>query len=434
MSSSPIPNSPTRSRRLEARAVPHRSRLRRPWRLLAWGLIGGLAGGGAAAHTDARQAMTQSEGGHWSAAVALTTLDATADLPSRVLPAVLLQGGSGMDRRGGQLEHGVVEASWRGSAQWAVALALGRHGSEPAHTESAWVRYTPHGFGGPWQIDAGRQRPDLGAVITPAGHFDRFTLMPLAKQAALGGDWVDDGVQAAYQHDSARARVRLQAGLWRASVFPGAPQGSLAVTAQPGVQWHDPSGAWAADAFWAHFEPRARGALIATTGGGHVHGALDCGAGLSQRVCFDGRSEVLGASVRWQSALQPLRLEAAGLLRHEPGQLESMNGQARYRGRQGGVWAEVGWAWRQGLETAWRVEGVQASQWLQGSGASVLAREAGFAAYQPVRRLTWVLAHRPVPEMSVSFEAGRETAGPRAANFLAVRLVYRLSGAFGGGE
>ena len=49
MSSSPIPNSPTRSRRLEARAVPHRSRLRRPWRLLAWGLIGGLAGGGSGA-------------------------------------------------------------------------------------------------------------------------------------------------------------------------------------------------------------------------------------------------------------------------------------------------------------------------------------------------------------------------------------------------
>jgi hypothetical protein len=36
-------------------------------------------------------------------------------------------------------------------------------------------------------------------VVAPAGHLDRFALVPLAKQASFGHDWIDDGVQLGWR-------------------------------------------------------------------------------------------------------------------------------------------------------------------------------------------------------------------------------------------
>ena len=61
-------------------------------------------------------------------------------LPSQRLRGFLRQGDAGTDRQGVGLEHGTLSADWRINDWLGAELVLGKHGSDAAHVESAWVQ------------------------------------------------------------------------------------------------------------------------------------------------------------------------------------------------------------------------------------------------------------------------------------------------------
>jgi hypothetical protein len=332
------------------------------------------------------------------------------------------------------LEHGTLSADWRINDWLGTELVLGKHGSDAAHVESAWVQLRQDADDDQswWQLTAGRQRPALGAAMAQAGHLDSFGLMPLAKQVALNGDWIDDGLQLGWRQDGSAGRFSADAGLWRGQVFPGG-QGASPV---PSVHAGWAQGPWALDGWATSLRPTQRGSLVNSLAG-HTHSAPVCTAGLKDVVCFAGRSTVAGASVVWQGAQSPLAwpltLTASGWLRNEHGSLESANGLAAYSARNRGSWLQGMWSFDSQWQTGLRLERAWATQSLTGAGASLVAAETGLAAYQPASRQTILLAWSPRPNLSLGLELGREraahptTAGSTTARFAMLRLVASTS-------
>ena len=392
----------------------------------------------AQAHGEADDALPADPGVRLGAAAAVSWLDSNQPLPSQRLCGFLRQGDAGTDRQGVGLEHGTLSADWRINDWLGAELVLGKHGSDAAHVESVWVQLR-HGVEGGgddgqswWQLTAGRQRPALGAVMAQAGHLDSFGLMPLAKQVALNGDWIDDGLQLGWRQDGSAGRFSADVGLWRGQVFPGG-QGASPV---PSVHAGWAQGPWALDGWATSLRPTQRGSLVNSLAG-HSHSAPVCTAGLKDVVCFAGRSTVAGASVVWQGAQSPLAwpltLTASGWLRNEHGSLESANGLAAYSARNRGSWLQGMWSLGSQWQTGLRLERAWATQSLTGAGASLVAAETGLAAYQPSSRQTALQAWSPRPDLRLGLELGRERAahptatGPTTARFALLRLVASTS-------
>ena len=407
----------------------------------ARGLCAGLAlaCGAALAHGEADDALPPEPGVRLSAAAAITALNSPTELPSQRLRGFLLQGDAGTDRQGLALEHATVGAAWRLNGAWGAQFTVGQHGSDPAHVETAWVqaRHDADGADHWWLLTAGRQRPALGGTLGQGGHFDRFALMPLAKQATLHGDWVDDGVQLGWRQDNGQRRLSADVGLWKGQVFPGSGNGPVVPTAHLG--WGE--GPWQIDGFAAWLQPEQRGSTVSSTAG-HSHLAPVCNAALKDVACFTGRSTLAGASVVWMGAQSPLALPvtltASGWLRHENGSLESANGLGQYRARNQGLWLQALWDVAPQWQTGLRLERAWATQSLGGPGASLLAAETGLAAYQPASRHTALLTFAPNPTVNLSAEVGRERAAApqdsssRSVNFVLLRLTARTDGLLGG--
>lgn len=400
----------------------------------AWGLCASLAlGSGAAlAHGEADDALPPEPGVRLSAAAAVAVLDSKTELPSQRLRGFLLQGDSGTDRQGLALEHATVGAAWRINDMLGAELTVGKHGSDRAHVESAWVqaRHDADGADHWWLLTAGRQRPALGVTMGQGGHFDRFALMPLAKQMATHGDWMDDGLQLGWRQDTGQRRLSADVGLWAGRVFPGGDSGPVVPTVHLG--WGQ--GPWQVDGFAGWLKPERRGSSVSATAG-HSHTAPECNAALKDVACFTGRSTLSGASVVWAGAQSPMvlpvTLTASGWLRDESGSLESANGLGQYRAQNRGLWLQTLWDVAPCWQTGVRLERVWSTQSLTGPGASLVATETGLSAYQPASRQTVLLAWQPHPRLSLNAELGRERgvaalgAGSRPVNFVALRLVAR---------
>lgn len=372
-----------------------------------------LATGPALAHGEADDLLPPEPGLRLGVAVAVGALHASQPLPSQGLRGFLLQGDAGQDRRGGHLEHATATASVRATAQLGASLSLGKHGSDPAHVEAAWVQWrqdladTAQGDARWWQVTAGRQRPVLGRAMGQAGHFDRFGLMPLAKQATLNGDWIDDGLELGWRQEGATGRWRADLGLWRGQVFPGG-QGASPV---PSLHLGWEHGPWSVDGWAVRFTPTERGSLVQGLNG-HSHNAPDCAPPLKNRVCFAGTSTVAGASLIWDGERSaqhlPWTLTATAWQRQESGRLESPNGLAHYHGRTQGGWLQAVWHLHPDWEAGLRLERVWSRQNLQGPGARLLAAETGVSTYQPAQRIGTLLAWKPLPWARVGLELGQE--------------------------
>lgn len=421
MTSSPTPSSPTPFRHSD----------------LAWatrGLCASLAlvSGAALAHGEADDALPPAPGVRLSAAAAVTWLDSPTELPSQRLRGFLLQGDSGTDRQGLALEHATLGAAWRIHDAVGAELTVGKHGSDPTHVETAWVQARHDSASGDawWLLTAGRQRPALGVTMGQAGHFDRFALMPLAKQVATHGDWMDDGLQLGWRGDDGQRRLSADVGLWRGRVFPGGDGGPVVPTVHLG--WGQ--GPWQVDGFAAWLQPERRGSSVSTNAG-HSHTAPECTATLKDVACFTGRSTLAGASAVWTGAQSPLRwpvtLTATGWLRHERGDLESANGAAQYRAQNRGAWVQAWWDVTPHWQTGVRWERAWTTQSLVGPGANLIATETGLTAYWPATRHTAVLAWTPRPAIRLSAELGRERAaapqgnGNHSVRFVLLRLQAR---------
>lgn len=359
-------------------------------------------------------------------ALAAADVNASQELPSQRLAGYLLQGDAGVDRRVSQLEHAVVGLGWRINPEWATYAAVGKHGADMAHTEAAWVRYErsiPEG--GRVRVLAGRTRPELGPVMTQAGHLDSFTLMPLARRVAMDGDWIDEGLQISGQHswgDDWSGDVDI--GLWRGRVFPGDPSVSSMV---PSVHLGLSRGDWRGDVFGASFQPEGRGALAQGNTVAHTHNAPDCGALRSGVLCFVGRSHVVGTSLQWASHVWPVTVQSAYWLRHDDGTLISTNGRSNHSGRYSGGWLQALWQPRADWQVGWRSERIQAHLSLVGVGATLLAQEAGFSGSARLRRDTALLSWQPQRFVTLSAEAGRETRSGQRVNSTVLRAVFQTN-------
>ena len=111
------------------------------------------------AHTDEHEAIPDGPGARGSAALAATSLSASARLPSQALPGYLMLGDAGVDHRGFELEHGSVGLGYRLNSTWGAELALGAHGSDPIHVEAAWLQAKGRSDATDWTLGAGRQSP-----------------------------------------------------------------------------------------------------------------------------------------------------------------------------------------------------------------------------------------------------------------------------------
>lgn len=415
MNSSPIPNTPTPSPR------PDRRRGQ-----LAAAALGLLLVSQASAHGDMASALPDDAGTRIGLAAAVTRINASELLPSARLAGYLLQGDPGVDRRGWGLEHAVADVGWRFNDAWGASLAVGKHGNDQAHVEAAWLQARWHSGRHDWQLTGGRQRPELGPVMTSAGHLDRFALVPLAKRMAVNDDWIDDGLQLGWRREGAGAQWSANAGLWKGQVFPGSASGSVAPALHAGVRRGD----WQLDGFAARLEPQGRGAQIGGSNGAHAHSAPVCDAALKQVVCFDGTADLAGTSLRWDSPRWPVSVSAAGWLRRDSGALYSANGAVSYLGNNRGGWVDAVWRFHPNAELGVRTERLAARHSLTGPGASLLVTEAGFTGYQPASRTSLMMGYSPTDKLELRLETGRETVAGVAARFVALRLVARLDHLF----
>ena len=92
----------------------------------------------------------------------------------------------------------------------------------------------------------------MGTVLSSAGDFGRFSLVPLVKRGSLNDDWYDEG---AVTELARRSRCHccecIDVGLWRGSGFPGG--GDLPVV--PALHVQLAHGEVEADGFFAYLQP-----------------------------------------------------------------------------------------------------------------------------------------------------------------------------------
>ena len=401
----------------------------------ALSMLATLAAMPAAAHLRTDEAIPSTEGVRLGLSAALASLSASDRLPSQDLVGYLLLGDAGVDHRGSQLEHGVAQFGYRFNPWLGAQLAVGAHGSDPVHIESALLQGRGRLGATEWTLNAGRQSPTLGATFDRAGHLDRFGLMPLAKQAVLNGDWIEDGAEFSLQQQAGDVGWRVDAAAWSGRKFPGAPGTAVFPSLHVGVNWdgfigQNAIGEITLDAFAARLKPQGRGSRLSNALGGHSHATPVCDERLQEVVCFDGRSRVSGLSVQWASTDESITLTGALMWRQEEGSLQSRNGIGDYRGRTHGGWQEGLWRVAPQWELGARHERLIADQSLIGPGARELSAEARIGDYAPQRRITAMLGYLARPWADLRFEWGREKAGTQGMNFVALRLTMQWDGTF----
>ncbi len=411
MTSSPIPSSPTRSRRADLLVVLAAVTLAPT----CW------------AHVIDDAALPKTERS-WRVAASAAVLApwACQDWPAPYWPGVLVTGGQPVAQDGRLvLEHATLDASFRLNTTWAFQATLGSHDREAAHWETARVA-------GRWSLGQGELRASLGrdtvragSVIDQAGHYDVLSQTPIAKLAATNGPWTDDGLRLGWhQRPDTDGLSGVEIGVWRGQAFPGGAGGPPAVTLHAQGRWHHLE----ADLLAGHFEPEGRGAAVRTaSGSGHSHGSLDCRDSLQQMVCFQGRVDLLQGAVTWSTHDQRWQIRGALLAKRESGVLASTSAAADWQSTQLGGWADVRGPLpvRDGLRWALRLEGLRSDQSLAGSGATFLARAAGLEnAVHPWRSTLGLIQALPMG-WQLSGEIGRERNGRGTNDFAALRLMWR---------
>jgi hypothetical protein len=377
---------------------------------------------------DVAPAIPEQPGWRAGAAVAVAALHADEPTPEAQPRGVLGLGHAWRDRRGLRLEHASLDAGLRLHRHLGAWVALGLHDHEKPHVETAWLE-SEHAFGAAherWALGWGRRNIPLGAVLSGAGHFDRFALRPLAQRAVFEGDWQGDGLLLSWRRPEGQLLRGAELGVWRARSFPGAVRGPWAPT------WHVALARdeWALDVFAAALQPEGRGAAAqgseaAGSEAAHSHSAPDCTASLNGVVCFDGRVSLWGASWRWAPEGGPLSVSAAGLLRRERGALYSASGDTRYQGRTAGGWLEAQWRITPEWLGALRAERVQATHSLSGAGAGTVAQEAALLPNQGGQRVAASLAYELAPGWQINTEFGRERHSSGHVPYGLVRLLWQ---------
>jgi hypothetical protein len=398
---------------------------------LAAGLSVLLGMGWAAAHEPGADALPDAPGWRVGAAAAVLAVEARQPWPTPQWPGVLIYGSAPRDQRGGlHVEHVTVDAAARISERWGAHVALGVHDRDRAHVEAARLQARWEREDDEFQLGLGRDTVRMGAPIDGAGHFDRFSQAPMAKRAVLNDMWADDGASFAWRRAVERGLRGVELGLWRGQAFPGGPRGKPVPTVHLQLGWDHLD----VHVFSARLQPEGRGAAVMSAGAsGHLHSSPDCRASLRQLVCFDGRVDVLGGSLQWAPEDSALTLSVAGLARRERGALYSLSGDADYRAKVKGVWADAAWQFDDRWAGALRLERLVPGNSLTGVGATLVSREAGLAQGGPVNRWTASLLHTPFERFQVALEGGTESGVQGRSTHVAIRLIWRHPELLGAG-
>lgn len=380
------------------------------------------------AHGEADDPLPVEAGVGFDLHAAWRALDARQSLPSTAMRGYLLQGDAGADPRDSAWENASVGLSWRLNDTWGARWVISRHDSDPAQTEAVWVQARwDRDDGQVWRVQLGRMRPAGGPVLDGIGGTSRFALAPLAQRVALDHPDPQDGLQLSWRGEGSSGwNWSADAGVWRGQAFPGDAQGAVMPSLHLGAE----RGAWAVHGLAMAYRPEGRGARIASQAG-HSHAAPVCDAKLTEVLCFDGKSPVLGASVSWRgqdSSLDwPLTLTTAGWLRQDQGVLRSSNGQVRYKGTHQGVWMQADWQAHTNWVLSWRQEWADVQHSLHGAGAQLLASEAQFANRAGVSRQALTAGYRMADWSRLQLEWGRERQGAVSAPYVAVRWLLDWS-------
>lgn len=389
---------------------------------LGWGLAAV-----AQAHEVVGDGLPAQPGWQAEGAIALSAVHARQAWPTPRWAGVLGSGVQADDRRGGQVEHAVLGAAARvdPAPSWSLGgrLAYGWHGAGRPHVETAAAELRHRPDADVFGLSVGRMTLLMGAAMTEAGHLDRYAQTPLIRRAMTDGDWIDDGALLRWQvGDGQGDGVQgVEVGVWRARVLPGAPDGGAAPSLHLQGGWDD----WQVDGFAMRLTPRGRGTYAVGTVAGHTHDQPDCHRSLVGIACFDGRSWVLGASVRWSPHDLPVALTLAGLTLDERGTLDSLSGSADYRGHTRGGWLDAVWTLAPAWQIGARAERLVAQHRLSGPGARGVASDAGLTPNEPQRRLAASVAWQPVEAARLIAEAGVEQGTGPTLRWVGLRLVMR---------
>jgi hypothetical protein len=391
------------------------------WLMLAAALA--LPHMAAIGHEAGMGGLPEQPGFYLNAGAALSLAHAQEPWPAVRLPGVLTRGTTPVDRRGGALEHATLGLGLRLHEHLGGLLVAGWHDTDPAHLEAAWLQAEAETDQHQFKLGAGRHRLPMGTVLESGGHYDRHAAMPLAKRAVLDDDWIDTGVNLHWERDADAADfwpVQMDVGLWKARSFPGGDGARPAPALH--VQW-----AWGPvliDGFMASVSPSGRGGYIQNSTSGHTHEQPDCSGDLLAIFCFDGHSEILGGSINWALPIADLRMEAAGLLRRDRGQLFSRASSADYRGSTGGGWLDLIWPISRRITLSARGEFVRGVHTLNGVGALAVAQDAGLMGNTSIQRGALAASYAFGHDTRISVELGDERIGPNDNPYALIRLVW----------
>ncbi len=380
----------------------------------------------AQAHDLSQDPLPAGAGWRLGAAAAVTAIEPSGDA---AWPAARWGGlpGSGQapeERRGLGLEHATVDFAAAvkpdATTRLGAVLALGRHGSGPAHTEAARIEARTDLGLDRLSLQLGRDRVPLGAALTSAGHFDRQAQTPVIKRVALDGDWIADGLNLRWQRGVTHGLQGVDLGLWRTRTWPGA----AAAGWSPALHLEGSWDVWRADLALARLRPEGRGIPVTGASAVHSHDTPDCRVSTVNLVCFDGRTDLLGASLMWDPHDQPWTVTLAGLLQRDRGRLASSLGQAEVRSLTRGGWVDLQWQINAPWLASLRLERAQADHQLTGPGASRVATDAGLSANTPVQRLSAALNGALLPDWTFGIEAGTESSSQPTTHWIGLRAVW----------
>lgn len=397
-------------------SLPGSRRLRRA----VLGASGLALAGAALAHDPAADPLPATPGWRVGAAVAVTAIGAQAAIPSPTLPGVLDTGVDASDRRGLGLEHATLAAGVRLNSWLGANLAVGWHVDDPVHVEAAWLQARQGWGDGEYSLGLGIAKVPMGQVLGHAGDYGRFSLVPLVKRASLNEDWFDEGGAIGWRAGSDTVLREVNIGLWRGVGFPGG--GDLPPV--PTVHVQLGLGELELDGFYAYLQPDGRGTLARGVNSPHTHDVPNCNVSMTGLVCFDGRVNMVGASVNWASHDWPVTLTGAILWRDEKGSLYSQLGDARYHGQTLGGWADAVWDINDRWQLAARYEALSTTQQLTGPGAVLVAVQAGLLPSWPASRAAVALAYSPDPAWRLSAELGNERTSGENNAFVMLRAIW----------
>ncbi|MGQ5525440.1 hypothetical protein ACUHMQ_19550 [Chitinimonas sp. PSY-7] len=242
-----------------------------------------------------------------------------------------------------------------------------------------------------------------------------WALPALLDTSLIGHDhWHDDGAKLTVQQGAWQGTL----GAYRGRGYPGAKSVDTIGLGLIGMQWRQSP--WTVQADIGYL-PKLQRVTKSDNHVGHSHShSSGCG---KDSDCLRGHGWLGLISARWQQGAIYGLAEAGK--RREDGEIAGQLGVAQYQGDTSSLALEAGWHWTDTITLATRYEQLALRHQLKGTGASILASNAGIAnsKYRPRRnglRLDW----QATPANTLAIEAWQDRTENGHNNLLLTQWRY----------